>query len=71
MLVNEQAEGIEPLRERIRALEEALRPFVAAPLGYASGVDRGSRWCSPKVRHDDMTRAREALDSTITRTIAA
>lgn len=49
------------LRERVRELEGALRPFVATQLGYASGVTRGRRWCSPRVDHDDMQRAREVL----------
>jgi hypothetical protein len=49
------------LRERVRELEGALRPFVASQMGYASGISRGVRWCAPKVTAEQMAKAREVL----------
>lgn len=61
MKVNEDADGVTELRQRISQLEAALRPFVTSPLGYTSGVSRGGRWCAPKVTVAEMDTAREAL----------
>lgn len=61
MHVNEEAEGVQALHARIRALEEALSPFLSSQYGYTSSVRHGVRWCSPRVTQEDMERARKLV----------
>lgn len=61
MKVNQDADGVAELQQRISQLEAALRPFVTHALGYASGVSGGRRWCAPKVTSEQMDVARELL----------
>lgn len=61
MKVNEDAERVAELRQRISQLEAALRPFVTHALGYTSGVSRHGRWCAPKVTSEQMDTARGVL----------
>jgi hypothetical protein len=63
VFVNDQAEGLGHLRERIVELEAALRPFVHSRNGYTSGIGKdGARWCAPRVTQAEMTAARVALE---------